>query len=198
MGSAVSGLPAILGAPGRAGSAERWASLQMLDGTNGAARLEFDSGDGLHYEAKLDRWIAISLPPRFAAPAVRFVWLLDSRTVRWSGGLPPGDLHRGVTGLNSEEVPILWFRGSGDQNGHRAFTASGVFGAAGITDGARVSVTARRIRRHIRLRLMINPRMWGLSGCLEKAPYTRPHPTLTIMAAGTPRLLDPGAVSSWM
>ena len=70
MGSATSGLPAILGAPGPAGSAERWASLQMLDETNGAARLEFDSGDGLHYKAKLDRWIAISLPPRFAAPAV--------------------------------------------------------------------------------------------------------------------------------
>ena len=103
-----------------------------------------------------------------------------------------------MTGLNSEEVPILWFRGSGDQNGQRAFTASGVFGAAGITDGARVSVTARRIRRHIRLRLMINPQMWGLSGCLGKAPYTRPHPALTIMAAGTPRLLDPDAVSSWV
>lgn len=45
MTSAVTGLPAIVGAPGRAGNVERWAALQMLDGTNGAARLEFDSGD---------------------------------------------------------------------------------------------------------------------------------------------------------
>jgi len=170
----------------------------MLDGTNGAARLEFDSGDGRRYKAKLGHWIAISLPQRSAARAVRFVWLLDSRTVRWSGGLPPGDLHRGVTGLNSEEAPILWFRGSGDDNGQRAFAASGVFGAAGIVDSARVGVTARRIGRHIRLRIMINPQMWGLSGCPGKARYAWLHPALTITVAGTPRLLDPDAVNSWI
>jgi len=196
MGSAVSGLPAILGASGRAGNAERWAALQMLGGTNGTARLVFDSGDGRHCKAKLGRWIAISRPQRSAARAVRFVWLLDARTIRWSGGPPPGDLHRGVTGLDSEEAPILWFRGSGGDNGQRAFTASGVFGAAGITDSARVSVTVGRIRRHCRLRMMINPQMWGLSGCPGTASYTWLHPVLTIMAAGTPRPLEPDAIVS--
>lgn len=67
MGSAVSGLPAILGASGRAGNAGRWAALQMLDGTNGAARLVFDSGDGRRCKAKLGRWIFISRPQRSAA-----------------------------------------------------------------------------------------------------------------------------------
>ena len=198
MSSAVTGLPAILGASGRAGNAGRWAALQMLDGTNGAARLLFDSGDGRRYKAKLGRWIFISRPQRAAARAVRFVWLLDARTVRWSGGLPPGDLHRGVTGLNSEEAPILWFRGSGGDNGQHAFIASGVFGAAGIIDSAQVSVTARLIRRHCRLRMMINPQMWGLSGCPGTAPYTWLHPVLTITAAGTPRPLESDAISPWM
>jgi len=197
MDSAVSGLPAILGASGRAGNAGRWAALQMLDGTNGAARLVFDSGDGRRYKAKLSRWIFISRPQRSAARAVRFVWLLDARTVRWSGGLPPGDLHRGVTGLDSEEAPILWFRGGGD-NGLHVLTASGVFGAAGIIDSAQVSVTARRIRRHCRLRMMVNPQMWGLTSCPGTAPYTRLHPVLTITAAGTPRALDSDTISPWM
>jgi len=198
MSNAVTGLPAIVGAPGRAGNAERWAALQMLDGTNGAARLEFHSGDGRRYKAKLDRWITIIRPQRSAARAARFVWLLDARTVRWSGGTPPDDLRRGVIGLNSEETPILWFRDCGDDDGQRAFTATGVFGAAGIIDSARVRVTARRIRRHVRLRMTINPQMWGLSGCLGTEPLIWPHPVLTITAAGTPRPLESEAISPWM
>jgi hypothetical protein len=89
MSSAVTGLPAILGAPDRAGNANRWASLQMLDGTDGAARLVFESGSGRRRAARLGRWIAIIRLERSAVRAARIVWLLDVRTVRWSGGLPP-------------------------------------------------------------------------------------------------------------
>ncbi len=95
MSSAVTGLSAIVGTPGRA------AAPQMLDGTDGAARLVFKSSDGRSHTAKLLRWIAIIRLERSAARAARFVWLLDARTARWSGGLPPGELYRGTTGLNS-------------------------------------------------------------------------------------------------
>ena len=198
MSSAVTGLPAIVGAPGRAGNAERWAALQMLDGTSGAARLVFDSGDGRRHTAKLGRWIAISRLQRSAAHATRFVWLLDARTVCWAGGLPPGDLHRGATGLNSEEAPILWFRDCDDGGGQRAFTATGVFGSAGIIDSARVRVSTRRRRGYVRLKMTINPQMWGLSGCLGTAPLIWPYPALTITAAATPRPLESEAINPWL
>jgi len=198
MSSAVTGLPAIVGTPGSAGNANRWAALQMLDGTDGAARLVFESTDGRRHAAKLRRWIAIIRLQRSAACQARFVWLLDARTVRWSGGLPPGDLYRGATGLNSEETPILWFRDSGDDDGEgRAFTASGVFGAAGIIDSARVGVTARRIRRQVRLAMTIDPQMWGLSTC-RAGTWTARGPQLRIIAAGTPRPLESEAISPWM
>ena len=198
MSSADTGLPAIVGVRGRAGDADRWAGLQMLDGTNSTTRLVFDSGDGRRHEAELGRWIAIIRLQRSSARAARLVWLLDARTVRWSGGLPRGDLHLGATGLNSEETPILWFRDCGDDDRQGAFTASGVFGAAGIIDSARVRVTARRMRRRVRLRMTINPQMWGLSGCLGTAPATWPCPELTITAAGTPRPLESEAINPWM
>ena len=125
-----------------------WCSIPATDGV---VRLSWAAGSS-------------SAGPSGRQRAVRFVWLLDARTVRWSGGLPPGDIHRGVTGLNSEEAPSLWFRGSGGDNGQHAFTTSGAFGAAGIIESAQVSVTAR-IRRHCRLRMMVNPQMCGLTGC---------------------------------
>ena len=200
MSRTVAGLSGIVGQPGRAGNARGSASLQMLDGTDGAARLVYESGDGRRHAAKLDRWIAIIRLQRSAARAARVVWLLDARTVRWSGGLPPGDLHRGVTGLNSEETPILWFRADGGHDGRRGFTAPGVLGAAGIMDAARVRVATRRMRRQVRLRMAVNPQMWGLSACLAGSADVgaEPGPQLTITAAGTLRPLESEATRTWM
>jgi hypothetical protein len=201
MRSTVTGLPGTVGTPGRAGNVRGWAPLQMLDGTDGPARLVFESGSGRRRTARLDRWIAIIRLQRSAAGAARVVWLLDARTVRWSGGLPPGDLYRGVTGLNAEETPILWFRAGDDgDDGRRALTALGVFGAAGITDAARVRVAARRMRKQVRLRMVVNPQMWGLSACLTAPADTcaEPGPELTITAAGTLRPLESEASRTWM
>jgi hypothetical protein len=197
MRSTVTGLPAMAGTSGRTRNAG--GPLQMLDGTDGAARLVFESGSGRH-AARLDRWVALIRLQPSAARAARVVWLLDARTVRWSGGLPPGDLYRGVTGLNSEETPILWFRAGDGDGGQRAFTASGVFGAAGITDAARVRVAGRRMRRQVRLQISVNPQMWGLSACLGASADTcaGPSPELTITAAGALRTVESEAIRTWM
>jgi hypothetical protein len=199
MRSTSTGLPATVGTLGRAANGRGWAPLQMLDGTDGAARLVFESGSGRRHAARLDRWIAIIRLERSAARPARVVWLLDARTVRWSGGLPPGDLYRGATGLNSEETPILWFRAGDSDDGRRVFTASGVFGAAGIMDAARVRVVARRMRRQVRLRMAVNPQMWGLSACLAASADTcaGPGPELTITAAGALRPLESAAIRTW-
>jgi hypothetical protein len=201
MSSTVAGLPGTVGPPDRAGNTRGPASLQMLDGTNGAARLVFESG-GRRHAARLNRWIAIIRLERSAVRAARIVWLLDVRTVRWSGGLPPGALYRGATGLNAEETPILWFR-AGDGGGHdgrRGFTASGVLGAAGIIDAARVHVATRRLSRQIRLRMVVNPQLWGLAACLAGSAdvSAEPGPQLTITADGTLRPLEPEAIRIWM
>jgi hypothetical protein len=191
MKRAETGLAAAVATAERSGPAGGWAPFQMLDGTDGAARLVFESISGRRHAASLDRWIAIIRLQRSAVRAARVVWLLDARTVRWSGGQPPGDLYRGATGLNKEETPILWFRAAdGDDDGCRAFTASGVFGAAGIMDAARVRVTPRRMRRQVRLRMAVDSQMWGLSA--------GPGPVLRIVAAGTPRMLESEAIKSWM
>ena len=139
MKSIETGLAAAVSTADRSGSAGGWAPFQMLDGTDGTARLVFESISGRRHAASLDRWIAVIRLQRSAVRAARVMWLLDARTVRWSGGLPPRDLSRGATGLSAEETPILWFRaGDGDgTDGPRVFTVSGVFGAAGILDAAR-------------------------------------------------------------
>ncbi len=199
MKSNETGLAAAVGAAYRAGTAGGWAPYQMLDGTDGPVRLVFESISGRRHAARLDRWIAVIRLQRSVARAARVVWLLDARTVRWSGGRPPGDLHQGVTGLNAEETPILWFR-AGDGNGadeRRAFTVSGVFGAAGITDAARVRIAARWMRRQVRLRMAVDLQMWGLSSC-PAGTWTAPGPQLRIIAAGTPRPLEAEAISPWM
>ncbi len=199
MKRAETGLAAAVGTAERSGTAGGWAPFQMLDGTDGAARLVFESISGRRHVARLERWIAVIRLQRSAVRAARVVWLLDARTVRWSGGLPPSDLYRGATGLNAEETPILWFRaGDGDDDGGlRAFTVSGVFGAAGIMDAARVRVGARRIRREVRLRMAVDPQMWGLSAG-PAGTWTAPGPELRIIAAGIPRPLDSDAIKPWM
>ena len=169
----------------------------MLDGRNGPARLVFESDTSWRHAARLDRWLAIvwdQPPPRGAS---RVIWLLDASTVRWSGGQPPGELGRGMTGLGAEEAPILWFRASSGADRRRGFTASGVFGAAGIVDGARVRVTARRMRKLTRLRMSIDTGMWGLSA---RPAYCEiaPGPALTITAFSALRPLDPQAIGRWL
>ena len=49
----------------------------------------FESISGRRHAARLDRWIAVIRLQRSAVRAARVMWLLDARTVRWSGGLPP-------------------------------------------------------------------------------------------------------------
>jgi len=108
-----------------------------------------------------------------------------------------------VTGLNAEETPILCFGACGSDGGHdgrRGFTASGVLGAAGITDAAQVDVATRRLGKQIRLRMAFDPRMWGLAACLGVPADTDagPGPTLRIIAAGNPGPLASEAIRIWM
>ena len=202
MKRAETGLGAAVETAERSGIARGWAPFLMLDGTDGAARLVFRSISGRRHAASLYRWIAVIRLQRSAVRAARVVWLLDARTVRWSGGRPPGDLYRGATGLNTEETPILWFRAAdGDDDGGRhAFTASGVFGAAGIMDAARVRVTPRRMRTQVRLRMTVDPRRWDLSAdpTAYAGTWDGPGPVLRIIAAGIPRPLESEAIKPWM
>ena len=202
MKSIETGLAAAVSTADRSGSVGGWAPFQMLDGTDGTARLVFESISGRRHAARLDRWIAVIRLQRSAVRAARVVWLLDARTVRWSGGLPPRDLSRGATGLSAEETPILWFRaGDGDgADGPRVFTVSGVFGAAGVLDAARVRVAARRMRRQVRLRMAVDAQMWGLSAgpAAYAGTWAGPGPVLRIIAAGTPRPLEAEAIKPWM
>jgi hypothetical protein len=191
------GLRTILDAPDCAQGGDPRSGARMLDGRDGPARLVFESDATWPHAARLDRWLAIvwdQPPPRGAS---RVIWMLDASTVRWSGGRPPGELDRGMTGLDAEEAPILWFRASGGIDRRRGFTASGVFGAAGIVDAARVHVTARRTRRQTRLRMSIDTRMWGLSArpaCRGIAPGA----ALTITAFSALRPLEPQAIGQWL
>lgn len=182
------------------GGDDRRPGLRMLDGSDGPARLMFESASRQRHTALLDRWLAIVRVQPTAACGARVVWVLDARTIRWSGGLPPSELHRGMTGLNSEETPILWFRADSGVDTRRGFTAPGVFEAAGIVDAARVRVAARRLRRQVRLRVSIDPEMWGLSA---SAPSPEDAaigsvPRLTITASGALRPLELPVVRQWL
>ena len=191
------GLRMMLDAPGCAQEGGPRSGPRMLDGRDGPARLVFESDTSWPHAARLDRWLAIvwdQPPPRGAS---RVIWLLDASTVRWSRRQPPRELDRGMTGLDVEEAPILWFRASGGADRRRGFTASGVFGAAGIVDAAQVRVTARRLRKQTRLRMSIDTRMWGLSA---RPAYCEiaPGPALTITAFSAQRPLDPLAIGQWL
>ena len=194
MKSIETGLAAAVSTADRSGSAGGWAPFQMLDGTDGTARLVFESISGRRHAARLDRWIAVIRLQRSAVRAARVVWLLDARTVRWSGGLPPRDLSRGATGLSAEETPILWFRaGDGDgADGPRVFTVSGVFGAAGVLDAARVRVAARRMRRQVRLRMAVDAQMWG---CPLARRHTRAPGLARVPCSGSSRLAPRGRLN---
>jgi hypothetical protein len=174
--------------------------LAMLDGTDSAARLRFTSSGRRRRTAVLDRWLAVVRVCPAAGRAARMVWVLDARTTRWSGGSPPGDLHRGMTGLDAEAAPMLWFRADDGAEQRRGFTAAGVFGAAGIVDAARVRVTGRRIGKHVRLRMTIDTRMWGLSASPGEGDVitAAAGPALSIRASGVLRPLEFAAVRRWL
>ena len=174
--------------------------LAMLDETDGAARLVFRSGGRRRRTAVLHRWLAIVRLRPPAGRAARMVWVLDARTTRWSGGSPPGDLHRGMTGLDAEAAPMLWFRSAGGEEERRGFTSAGVFGAAGVVDAAQVRVTGRRPGRQVQLRMTIDTRMWGLSASLGDgdAIAATPAPRLSITASGVLRPLELEAVRHWL
>jgi hypothetical protein len=79
----------------------------------------------------------------------------------------------------------------------RSFTASGVFGAAGIVDAAEVHVRAGRIRRKLRLRMAVDPQLWDPSpGRVETLPWVWPR--LTITASGALRPLDLDVIRTWL
>ena len=71
---------------------------------------------------------------------------------------------------------------------------------AGVLDAARVRVAARRMRRQVRLRMAVDPQMWGLSAgpAAYAGTWAGPGPVLRIIAAGTPRPLDAEAIKPWM
>lgn len=182
------------------GGGERRPDLQMLDGSDGPARLTFESASSRRHAALLYRWLALVRVQPTVKCAARVVWILDACTIHWSGGLPPSELHRGVTGLNSEETPLLWFRSDSGLDTRRGFTAPGVFGAAGIVDAARIRVAAGRLRRQVRLRVSIDPEMWGLAVSApspEDAAAGRAR-RLTITASGARRPLDLPVIGQWL
>ena len=200
MSARSAGFDAVIDTLGDAQGDKARTGFWMLDGSDGPARLAFRSGRRRRSTAEVGRWLAIVRAQAPAGSATTVVWVLDGRTTRWSGGLPPGDLHRGVTGLDSETAPILWFRAGDCAPARHGFAAAGVFGAAGIVDAAQMSAARRRMSRQVRLRVAIDPRMWDLSaspaGGLASA--TRRGRRLTITASGVPRTLDLDAVRRWL
>lgn len=194
------GLHATIDTLGRAAGGDPRTGLRMLDGSDGAARLVFQSGSKRRRTAVLDRWLAIIRVQPPPGSATRVIWVLDGRTTRWSGGLPPGDLHRGVTGLDSETTPILWFRAGRGKDGPRGFTAAGVFGAAGIVDAAQVHVARGRLRKQVRLRTALNTEMWDLSASSARSERSAAAsgPRLTISASGVVRPLELDVIRGWL
>jgi hypothetical protein len=174
--------------------------LGMLDGSDGAARLVFRSSGKRRRIALLSRWLAIVRGQPPLGRAATAVLVLDGRTTRWSAGMPPGELHRGVTGLDSETTPVLWFHALGDEDAHSGFTAAGVFQAAGIVDAAQLRVARRRLGKQVRLRMTIDTQMWGLSARPAESEDTADlhGPRLTITASGIPRPLEPEAIRRWL
>jgi hypothetical protein len=187
---------AMMDAPGCAPAGRRRASPRMLDGSDGAAKLVFESSSGLRYVARLDRWLVIFRVQPPGQGASGLIWLLDARTVHWSAARPPAELPGGRTGLHAEEAPVLWFRAPEGAD-HRRHTASGVFGAAGIVDAAQVRVRASRIRRQVQLQLSIDTTLWGLSPAPEPPAGTARTGRLTITASGALRPLEPPAITPW-
>jgi hypothetical protein len=194
------GFHEVIGTLGTAGEDSTRTGLAMLDGTDGAARLVFKSSGKRRCTAMAHRWLAIVRVHPAAGRAARMVWVLDARTTRWSRGSPPGDLHRGLTGLDAEAAPVLWFQAADGAQERRGFTAAGVFGAAGIVDAAQVRITRRRLGKHVRLGMTIDTQMWGLSVSPREGdgiPLTA-GPRLTVTASGVLRPLEFAALRRWL
>lgn len=98
------GFGTLLETSGRAQGSDRQTSPRILDSSNGPARLVFESAAGWRHTARINRWLAIVRIQPPAGRAARVIWLLDASTVRWSGGLSPGELYRVVTGLDPEDA----------------------------------------------------------------------------------------------
>jgi hypothetical protein len=187
------------------GSGNTGPGLRMLDGSDGAARLVFTSSGKRRRVGLLPRWLAVVRVQPPPGHVTRAAWVLDGRTTRWRSGrwrsgLPPGELHRGVTGLDSEATPMLWFHARGGEDGQCSLTAAGVFQVAGIVDAAQLRITRRRLRKHIRLRMTVDTQMWGLSAMPvgKEDTAAAPGPRLTIAASGVPRPLEPEAINQWL
>jgi hypothetical protein len=196
MSTMSTGFDAVVDALGSGRSTEYRSALGMLGERGRDARLEFNPGRGRRRTACIHRWLAIVRLDPAAGCATTLVWVLDTRSARWSGGLPPGDLHRGRTGLDSEEDPILWFRASaGCRRRGRAANVTGVFGAAGIVDAAEVSALSRT-RNHVQLRMTVDTRIWRLSANVDRQG-AGPQPAMTIKASGVARSFDVAAIKRW-
>lgn len=83
--------------------------LRMLDGGDGAVRLVFNSAGPGRHTATVGRWLAVIRVGSGTRQGTQVLLLLDGSTAAWSGGRVPPDLRRGVTGLDSEANPVLWF-----------------------------------------------------------------------------------------
>jgi len=173
----------------------------MLGVTDGPARLMFESGSGRRHHGRLDRWLVVLWTEPPAGRAVSAFWMLDARSIRWSGGLPPRELRHGATGLNSEEAPILCFSSIGcpERCGRSGATVPGVFGANGILDAASIRVRRCRVGERLRLGMRVDTDMWDLSVSMARNLWSaEPARHLTISACGTPRPFEPDAVTRWL
>ena len=173
--------------------------LRMLERGDGPARLVFKSSGKRRRATRLSRWLAIVClqPPLGRAASV--AWVPDGRITCWAAGMPPGELHRGVTGLDSEATGAVVARSQ--QRGWAApFCGAGRVPGSRIVDGALLRVTKSRLRQRAWLRMTVNTRMWGRSarpGREGDAPAP-PGPRRTIAASGVLRPLDTEAVRRWL
>jgi hypothetical protein len=191
----------VLGRPSPACPDNQPPDPRMLGVADGPARLIFESSSGQRYHGRLERWLAVLRAEPPADRTLRAAWVLDARSVRWRGGLPPGELRRGATGLNSEEAPILCFSAIGgpERRGRRGATVPGVFGANGILDAASMRVRTCRVGGRLRLSIRVDTDMWDLSVAMARnLSSADPVRYLTISASGTPRPLELRTVTRWL
>jgi hypothetical protein len=200
MSAMSAGFDAVIDALGGARGEVARARFLMLDGSDGPARLTFTSRRWRHRTARADRWLAVIRAQAPSESADLVVWVLDGRTIRWAGGRPVDDSDLAMTGPDGEPAPILWFRASGCVPARRGLTASGVLGAAGIVDAARLRLTRRGMNRKVRLRMVVDPRMWDLpaGSAAGQTIASRWACRLKITMSGDLRPLELEAVRRWL
>lgn len=173
--------------------------LRMLERGDGPARLVFKSSGKRRRATRLSRWLAIVClqPPLERAASV--AWVPDGRITCWAAGMPPGELHREVTGLDPGATGAVVARSQ--QRGW----------AAPFCGAGRVPSSRNRARRAAACHeKQAAPAGLAAHDCehADVGPVRRararrgcprpPGPRRTITASGAPRPLDTEAMRRWL